>query len=131
MGLDTSHDCWHGSYGSFSRWRAALATAAGYGLETSTTGLELPALPWDSFPAGNYQGEWETAPADPLLYLFVHSDCDGVIHPEQGLALARRLGELLPELDPEREYPCYAEKTVQFIAGLAEAAEAGEDVDFH
>lgn len=21
MGLDTSHDCWHGAYSAFTRWR--------------------------------------------------------------------------------------------------------------
>lgn len=27
MGLDTTHDCWHGSYGSFNAWRIQLAKA--------------------------------------------------------------------------------------------------------
>ncbi len=30
MGLDTSHDCWHGAYSAFGRWRRAIAEAAGY-----------------------------------------------------------------------------------------------------
>lgn len=29
MGLDTSHDCWHGSYSSFHRWRCMIAQEAG------------------------------------------------------------------------------------------------------
>ena len=29
MGLDTSHDCWHGAYSAFMRWRQMLAQAAG------------------------------------------------------------------------------------------------------
>ncbi len=34
MGLDTSHDCWHGPYSQFMRWRTWLAF------------LELLAIPW-------------------------------------------------------------------------------------
>ena len=30
MGLDTTHDCFHGAYSAFSRWRNAVAEAAGY-----------------------------------------------------------------------------------------------------
>jgi hypothetical protein len=29
MGLDTSHDCWHGAYSAFMRWRSELCRAAG------------------------------------------------------------------------------------------------------
>jgi hypothetical protein len=30
MGLDTTHDCWHGAYSAFMRWRRKLAEVAGY-----------------------------------------------------------------------------------------------------
>lgn len=33
MGLDTSHDCWHGAYSAFMRWRRAVAKAAGIPLD--------------------------------------------------------------------------------------------------
>lgn len=116
MGLDTSHDCWHGPYSAYGRWRNALAQAAGYGLvKTGPYKIEVPDLPYERFTLANAAGDWGTVPEDPLLYLLVHSDCDGAIHPEQGRALATRLGELLPKLDPEREYNYVAEKTVQFI----------------
>ena len=29
MGLDTSHDCWHGPYSAFMRWRTSLAHSMG------------------------------------------------------------------------------------------------------
>ncbi len=29
MGLDTTHDCWHGPYSSFNRWRTQLAAEIG------------------------------------------------------------------------------------------------------
>lgn len=124
MGLDTSHDCWHGAYSSFSTWRSNIAKAAGYPISKELCGYELT---WDDFKLENYQGEWDTAPADDLLYLLVHSDCDGVIHPEHAALLARRLEELKPLLSDEWN----REHTQQFIDGLWAAAMAGEDVDFH
>lgn len=133
MGLDTSHDCWHGSYGSFSRWRNALAVAAGY----KVNGHLGYVLPWDMFEEKNYQGEWDSPPGDdPLLYLLVHSDCDGVIHPEQGVHIAARLEQLLPALDQADKASdplrggWLGQRTREFIKGLREAHAAGEDVDF-
>lgn len=137
MGLDTSHGCWHGPYGSFAVWRLALAQAAGYRIsQEHVPGRSDYVLPWELFEAKNYQGEWDSPPGDdPLVYLLAHSDCDGVIHPEHGVHIAARLEQLLPKLAglgyPGRDDEWMRDKTEQFIAGLREAAAAGEDVDFH
>jgi hypothetical protein len=136
MGLDTSHDCWHGAYGAFARWRLAIAKAAGYPVTAGEGGYgEDYVLPWDEFEARNYQGEWDRVPGDdPLLYLLAHSDCDGVIHPEHGAHVAARLEQLLPLLDGTTGnghiQPHMRGTTEQFIAGLLAAAAAGEDVEF-
>jgi hypothetical protein len=128
MGLDTSHGCWHGGYIAFHRWRRAIAEVAGYKIVQGERGPEYE-LPWDMFEEKNYQGEWDSPPGDdPLLFLLVHSDCDGVIHPEHGVHIAVRLEQLLPKLDGDE---WIREKTVQFVAGLYAAAQASEDVDFH
>jgi hypothetical protein len=78
-------------------------------------------------------GEWDATPADPLMILFAHSDCDGVIHPEQATPLANRLEEMLPLL-PDGEggghVGNWREKTQKFIDGLRMAGAAGEDVEF-
>src|SRR5204862_6287808 len=92
-------------------------------------------LDWEVFEDENYQGEWGFVPGDdPLLYLIVHSDCDGVIHPQQGIHIARRLEQLLPFLDGTEAIghirPHMRGKTQQFIDGLKAAAAAGEDVEF-
>jgi hypothetical protein len=135
MGLDTSHDCWHGSYGSFARWRTELARAAGYPIR-GDFGFDRPdyELPWDMFELKNYQGEWDSPPGDdPLLYLLVHSDCDGVIHSEEGRQIADRLEQLLPLMDESRSsghIPSMRNKTQAFIDGLREAVNAKEDVEF-
>jgi hypothetical protein len=142
MGLWVSHDCWIGAYSAFTRWRNELARAAGYKIldptaEDIAAGTYGPYvdLHWDVFEEKNYQGEWDNPPGDdPLLFLLVHSDCDGVIHPEQGIHIARRLDSLLPLLNNTEAIghirPSMRAKTQQFIDGLKAAAAAGEDVEF-
>jgi hypothetical protein len=130
MGLDTTHGCWNGPYGGFQRWRQEVARAAGYRIP-EREGIRDPyyELPWEMFEDKNYQGEWDSIPGDdPLLFLLVHSDCDGVIHPQHGAHLADRLEQLLPLLD-ESVYRV-RENTERFIDGLRKAAAAGEDVEF-
>jgi hypothetical protein len=104
------------------------------------------------FKPENYKGEWTNGPPveDPLLYLIVHSDTDGVIHPSEGRHLAERLEQILPFLSvdgPTYEAERYEkfvpgltlgrftherlqEKTRRFINGLRVAAAAEEDVNF-
>jgi len=134
MGLDTTHDCWHGAYGAFARWRNELARAAGYKITEPRIGQPGYELPWEMFEDKNYQGEWNSPPGDdPLLYLLVHSDCDGVIHPAQGVHIAARLEQLLPDLDDSKSaghITSMKGKTRQFIDGLRAAANSGEDVVF-
>ena len=156
MGLDTSHNCWHGSYMAFGAWRQQVARAGGYTVkEQSDVPWTAIDLPWEMFKQENYKGDWVNGPAveDPLLYLIVHSDCDGVIHPEEARHLAERLEQILPALTIETA-PDLAERlekflpgltvernwmsqewlekaTKQFIKGLREAAAAGEDVEFY
>ena len=138
MGLDTTHDCWHGSYHSFSAWRNHVAEAAGYPIG-DRDGLdgETYVLPWDLFPMARYDGEgWAQQPVeDPLLHLLVHSDCDGLIHPSEGRHIAARLEQLLPRIQEQSpRYEWLRDRAVPlteaFIAGLRRAAEAGEDVEF-
>ncbi len=142
MGLDTSHDCWHGAYSAFGRWRQEVAKAAGYlvapvtwpdvGYPTDTVMLE-----WHRYELKNYAGEWDEVPSDPLILLLVHSDCDGEIKPEHAGILADRLEEVLPKLSDELGGGHIAARgglrgaTERFIAGLRAAAAANEPVDFH
>lgn len=133
MGLDTSHDCWHGSYGAFSRWRNKVAEAAGY-MVGSFGGESMPRilLDWGHVTQSNLLGEWDDCPRDPLIFLIAHADDEGVIHPAQAGPLADRLAELLPKLDGISSlHLTDREKTQQFIDGLRAAVAAGEDVDFH
>jgi hypothetical protein len=157
MGLDTTHDAWHGAYSAFSRWRDKLAEVAGYtfhahgepfklggtGMEVMGTSRVLVDLDWggiESVIGHDLFGRWPRIPVrhdgtpDPLIVLLAHSDCEGQIQSEFCGPLADRLEELLPLLGDEDgggHVGSYAAKTETFIRGLRAAAEAGEDVEFH
>lgn len=83
-------------------------------------------LEWHRYRQGVELGEWDETPHDPLIVLFAHADHDGVIHPAQAVPLADSLESLLPRLRDVH----IARITEQMIAGLREAAAAGEDVEF-
>lgn len=139
MGLDTSHDCWHGAYSAFNRWRNHLAELAGYAIRRVEQDTPMPPMntvmiDWGHLPPNALEGEWPTLPDDPLLILIAHSDCDGIIKAEHTGPLADRLDELLPllaDMPPDGGHiGDWSEKTRQFIDGLRTAAKAGEDVEF-
>jgi len=135
MGLDTTHDAWHGAYGAFTRFRNALAKAAGYEVEDRTIYLD-----WGHVEEKNLYGEWDAVPCntlgpDPLLFLLMHSDCEGHIEPEHCRLLADRLMELLPAIDDDADGGGHLgnirTKTQQFIDGCYAAANAGERLEFY
>lgn len=145
MGLDTSHNCWHGAYSAFSRWRNKLAEVAGYSFFKAgeTPIYETACLDWGAINAilGDdlLSGTWPRVPVRPdgtpdaLIVLLAHSDCEGEIQADMCAPLADRLEQLLPLLDGDGggHIGNYREKTQQFINGLREAASKGEAVDFH
>lgn len=153
MGLETTHDCWRGSATNFGWWRLHVARAAGYAIkEHSTVPFFTVDLPRDLHTEETSMGDWSKGPPveDPLIYLLVHSDCEGVIHAEEGRHLAARMEQLVPALTVEGA-PDFAARmeqaipnltvermtdewlrwaTNRFIKGLRVAAEASEDVEF-
>lgn len=149
MGLDTSHDCWHGSYGSFNRWRNWLAQRIGLPLQCMETfcGPRYGPPKWTAkleYEEIEYKGiPWSLLKPDPLYILLNHSDCDGIIPLENLPALEQRLREII-ETTPKEEdiigpdtaanYACHDSMiaaTKRFADGCLKAIEAGEDVDFH
>lgn len=133
MGLDTTHNCWHGPYSSFKQFREAVAEAAleHYGYTPN----------YDGHPHRAYQGWWDHPEMekldprdvhhywdDPLDVFFIHSDCDGYIFPQDAGPLSDRLDALVGYLDdgPFGWRPIL----VQFIAGLRIAEEFWEVVSF-
>lgn len=154
MGLDTTHEAWHGAYSAFSRWRDKLAEVAGYTFHKVpyfdypdakfAQGRDLVDIDWGNIEATigrNLLGKWHAIPVrpdgvpDPLIILLAHSDCEGELQMEFLPALADRLEELLPALEGEEESSghigSYVDKTQAFIDGLRRAAALGENVGFH
>ena len=137
MGLDTTHDCWHGAYSAFTRWRHKIAETAGYAIwkvlyGDGTTNPTIM-LDWGHIPDDALLGEWDKPQADPLVYLLAHSDCEGIIKPEQAGPLAARLREIVPSLPDEDgggHIGNWRSKTMQFVAGLEDAVAKGENVEF-
>jgi hypothetical protein len=126
MGLDLSHNCWHGAYSAFARWREKLAELVGIPLHLmegyyTKNDLILPdALDWiaprEGGPlCGSYYGphlhrriteilkwlpiSWSVLSDDPIIVLLNHSDSRGLIVYGQCVPLADRLEGLLPELE--------------------------------
>lgn len=138
MGLDTTHDCWHGGYSAFSRWREKVAEVAGYLIRpvkwSENYERNSVLLEWHRYQEDKeIMGEWDETPHDPLIVLFAHSDCDGVIHPAQAGPLADALEALLPSLEGDGggHVGNYRDTTQRFIDGLRNAVAANEDVGFH
>ena len=149
MGLDVTHGCWHGAYSAFSRWRTKLAEVAGYevlhmpkidsnneyGRPMWDLRLHYPHImvDWGHITEAHLNGEWDETPADPLMVLIAHYDCDGYIFRAQQQPLIERLKELLPLLDVTEEnghIGNYRTKTEEFIKGLELAYINNETVEF-
>lgn len=94
MKLNISYGAYSGAYSSFNRWRNELAKAAGYKIDASG----YIDLDWEKYPDETVEGIWKENPEDPLIILFVHSDCDYRIFPAQLEVLVPRLEELLLKL---------------------------------
>lgn len=128
MGLDTSHDCWHGAYSAFGRWREKLAEVAGlpplwmmehfkspgdepfmsYGDNLTLQNIAAtirrvtPQLSDDADDLDRIRRwppiPWASLEPRPLLVLLTHSDCDGEIAASDCAPLADDLASLIPLL---------------------------------
>lgn len=135
MGLDTSHDCWHGPYSMFMRWRQWLhyfimierpevVDERGEPLHYKGATRESLIWAWDHGVYANQD--------DALNVLMLHSDCDGEIPHDVCHRLADALAGLMYRRMPERGlYDEMRPATERFIAGLRRAFEAGQPVEFH
>ena len=121
MGLDTSHDCWHGPYSAFRRFREKIAEVA-WGVTDCYSDDER----FDKMVSDNA--------SDGLLAIVDHSDCDGEIEPARQLALAERLEQIADRLDTGANSQVRGEgfsvAARRFAAGLRAANAAGEAVVF-
>ncbi len=117
MGLDTSHDCWHGPYSAFHDWRRWLAKQVGIDLDRM-----------ERF-GGNVA--WGSLEPDIIHVLLNHSDCDGEIPAGACGPLAQRLEQVFVQSCARRAPLWEHGKLSQFINGLWLAHRQGESVEFH
>lgn len=150
MGLDTSHDAFHGGYGGFNILRHAIAAAtqAELGLPMNwpqSIGLPdgyfdegIPDDVRDRLGMGTFTED--EMPPEPVLVLLLHEDCDGIIPTFACGPLADQLERLVYRIDAEtaKFAPAWVipeprnttAMTREFIAGLRRAVAAGEDLVF-
>lgn len=155
MGLDCSHNAWHGSCGTFMRWRKKIAEAAGlpplelmegfyvsledeswvptlyHGLTTRESAYGQGSRPYLSDIDDRLPIKWECLKPSPLHELLYHSDCDGEIAADRCEPIADALESIIPLLPDEDDYiNQWKEKTAQFVAGLRAAVAANEPLEF-
>jgi hypothetical protein len=132
MGLDTTHNCWHGSYSGFQEFRIELGLAAGFDIKN---------YDWDSITDQQLRGHWgdhkpeikdgiyDPPRHDPILYLLIHQDCEGEIEWRNLAGLKESLEKLR---DSGYEFSDYtAEHLQQFIEGIDVAIKCGDSVEFY
>lgn len=153
MGLDISHNTWHGAYSAFTRWREKIAEIAGLPPLELMEGfyfedkfhnpfslLDFAFPKEDSLEMSALRRirkklpiKWESLKPDPLYELLYHSDCDGEINYGACGKIASRLEQLLPLLPDDEgggHIGNWKEKTQQFIKGLRLAHSKKEKLIF-
>ena len=119
MGLDTTHNCWHGPYSSFNRFRESLAEQIGISLD-DYIGYDNP----------NATKELRSIKHNirPLLN---HSDCDGILPLRQCKLIVDGLNDILENFNDkiEADYN-FKENIIQFRDGCLLAIKNKEVVRF-
>lgn len=118
MGLDTSHNCWNGSYSTFNRFRFCLAKQIGIDL-SEYSGY------------GNGTKDLELIQHE-LMPLLNHSDCDGQLTVEESKSIIIGLNKVLDNYNDkiEADYD-FKERVIKFRDGCIDAISKNEIIDFH
>lgn len=130
MGLDCSHDAFHGAYSAFNRLRQTIAKATD-GSFPPHEDKELDDNLW-------YWGDSFSRKTHPGLFIFMqHSDCDGEISPDDCIKIANDLESLLPEMEKHgigtghvMVRGGYSSVVKKFITGCRLAAKNNEVLTF-
>ena len=158
MGLDTTHDAWHGPYSMFMRWRTWLSAQVGLplGLMEGYAHYQWDQKDVERHHLGDPEREvfqsladvgqpikWDALKGDPLEVLLSHSDCDGKIHWWKCRDLAFRLAQIYRGsassdvaghggMDCRRGcYDSMRRATLRFALGCFRAWKAREHLRFH
>jgi hypothetical protein len=148
MGLDISHDAFHGAYSAFNRFRVAVCYVTGgsfpphwkldkYG-EHILDSHGMPIIDEKFDREMWYWGKRYSKKTHPGLFeLLSHSDCDGEISPKLCNKLADEIEALLPALHAlgigSGHIQCaggYGEVARKFIEGCRRAAAENKPLIF-
>jgi hypothetical protein len=153
MGLDISHNTWHGAYSAFMTWRTKIAFLAGFPPLELMEGFYWPndhnpfTLLDYKYPKGDELDmsalrrirerlpiKWDLFGNHPLVELLTHPDCEGYINYSKCGKIADELEKLLPLLEKEEDQGGHIgnwkAKTETFIVGLRLAAKNKERLQF-
>ena len=123
MGIDFSHCGAHWAYSGFNRFRERIAGEIGINLRDmegfsgflpTPNQEEKEALKWNKI-------------IDPIKLLLNHSDCDGILTPEECAKVAPRLREIISDWDDE-DYD--KQNAIELAEGMEQASFLGEDLEF-
>jgi len=119
MGLDTTHNCWHGPYSSFKDFRNALAAQIGIDLN-------------DYIGYGSPDATKDLTSIDhDLMPLFNHSDCDGILTVEESKRIVKGLNSVLKNFNDQLDAPYYFKEYIeQFRDGCLDAISKNEIIEF-
>ncbi len=123
MGLDTTHDAFHGPYSAFNRFRKDIAKVWGGSYPPhNDPNLDDKYVYFPDFMDEN----------SGMAIFMRHSDCDGEINAEDCLKVADELEELLPKLERYKDDNPFNShsRAVQFIKGCRLAHKRKEILEF-
>lgn len=131
MGLGFSHGGAHWSYSSFNEFRQRVCQSVGINLY-EIRGFFTKAERKEGFETQNWPEKrpWEEID-DPIVPLMNHSDCDGVMTPEECAQVAPRLREIVeswPGVDLLERYD--KENGLKLVCGMEECAEKDVSLQF-
>lgn len=139
MGLDTTHEAFHGAYSAFNRFRKAVLESIG-GSYPPHENKELMDGYWYWSKDDNSQSKFSSETHKGLLEFLAHSDCDGEISPKMCKIVADELEEILPYIEEyEKKHEAYGhiyrnggylQTTVDFIDGCRLAHKRNEPLEF-
>jgi hypothetical protein len=148
MGLDTSHDAWHGSYSSFNNWRTWIAEQIGIPLQLMDGFYSEENNPFAlldcKYPNGDelemrsirrisklFPLKWDSFKKTPLHILLYHSDCDGYINWYDCNKIAKELKVVLSKIKKDEANGWLYIATELFINGCELAYNKKEKLIFN
>jgi hypothetical protein len=150
MGLNTTHNAWHGPYSSFMTWRTELSKIYNIPLELMEGFYYKGDVCSDPFLLLHHKFKndeleikyinrleerlplkWENLKKNPIYILLRHSDCDGYISYGNCGKIANELKNVIEKIEPDDNIYSFYNRTKQFMEGCILAYKNKEKLKFH